>query len=44
MKFKNSWGKLKSDKNETAFVKHIKYMRVDHKPKIKSNKKSDGDE
>ena len=29
---------------EKAFAKHIKYMKVDHKPKIKGNKKSDEDE
>lgn len=44
MKFKNSWDKLKSDKKEIAFAKHIKYMKVDHKPKIKGNKESDEDE
>lgn len=39
MKFKNSWDKLKSDKKEIAFAKHIKYMKVDHKlKKIKGDK------
>ena len=45
MKFKNSWDKLKSDKKEIAFAKHIKYMKVDHKlKKIKGDKNSEGDE
>lgn len=46
MKFKNSWEKLKSDKKEIAFAKHIKYMKANHKLKNSTNKKSDldGDE